>query len=614
MVLAVLIVLPISLPASADTDEPWIFDGGGWGHGVGLSQYGSQGMAVDGHSAEEIIDFYFSGAQVKAMETVDDYESWLSDPEAIWVGLSKSKTSASFEAIGGAIDVCVRGVGSDDCTVPDITLADGETLTVTLVDSSNPIRCELAVDLGTPIEGDCWVDITWTEDVANRRLKYGSLQYARGSMRVRPDDYSYDDADAFHVSLSIGLEEYIYGIAETLLHWEPETLETQAIIARSYGVRRALDSADPSGDLWNSRKSYCWCHIGSTASDQNYDAWSGGLGTEGDSTYGIKWRVAVNATASQIVTHPEVDGGEDILSTFYSSSNGGASENNEDVWGGAALPYLRSVVDPWSADSGVNPLANWTVLVSDEDMATALGWDYAVDANVLEGPPGVLVKFTGKNNGSNVSKTLNGTQVRSILNTYGYKNGGGSVRVSPYIIAVNDPAGFDDTVGTIFENAIDWLRDEGITLGCNPPANTNFCPDDDVTRGEMGIFISRALNLPVPSDDYFVDDDGKFWEGGANRMFESGISVGCGDAKYCGHKDLPREQMAVFLVRALDLPPTEVDYFTDDDGSPFEDHINRIAEAKITLGCNPPANDHFCPDRTVTRGQMAAFFKRAWGP
>lgn len=72
--------------------------------------------------------------------------------------------------------------------------------------------------------------------------------------------------------------------------------------------------------------------------------------------------------------------------------------------------------------------------------------------------------------------------------------------------------------------------------------------------------------------------------------------------------------MAVFIVRALDLPPTNVDYFDDDDNSPFEDHINRIAAAKITLGCNPPANNHFCPNGTVTRGEMAAFVKRAWGP
>jgi minor extracellular protease Epr len=158
------------------------------------------------------------------------------------------------------------------------------------------------------------------------------------------------------------------------------------------------------------------------------------------------------------------------------------------------------------------------------------------------------------------------------------------------------------------------LADEGITQGCNPPSNTFFCPNGKVTRGEMAVFISRALNLPIPSGDHFADDGGMFYESAANRLYEAGITVGCGSARFCGDRTLPREQMAVFLVRANNLPATGTDYFTDDENSPFEDHINRIAEAKITLGCNPPANTHFCPNDTVTRGEMAAFFKRAWGP
>jgi hypothetical protein len=67
------------------------------------------------------------------------------------------------------------------------------------------------------------------------------------------------------------------------------------------------------------------------------------------------------------------------------------------------------------------------------------------------------------------------------------------------------------------------------------------------------------------------------------------------------------------FVRALDLPATATDYFTDDDASIFEDNINRLAEAGITRGCNPPANDNYCPGDNLTRGQIAAFFHRALG-
>jgi hypothetical protein len=53
------------------------------------------------------------------------------------------------------------------------------------------------------------------------------------------------------------------------------------------------------------------------------------------------------------------------------------------------------------------------------------------------------------------------------------------------------------------------------------------------------------------------------------------------------------------------------DLFTDDDGHLFEHAIDKLGAAKVTLGCNPPANTHFCPDDYMTRGQMAAFLKRA---
>ena len=59
------------------------------------------------------------------------------------------------------------------------------------------------------------------------------------------------------------------------------------------------------------------------------------------------------------------------------------------------------------------------------------------------------------------------------------------------------------------------------------------------------------------------------------------------------------------------LPAATMDYFVDDAGSVFEADINAIAAAGITLGCNPPTNDRYCPTDNVTRAQMAAFLRRA---
>jgi hypothetical protein len=62
--------------------------------------------------------------------------------------------------------------------------------------------------------------------------------------------------------------------------------------------------------------------------------------------------------------------------------------------------------------------------------------------------------------------------------------------------------------------------------------------------------------------------------------------------------------MAAFLVRALELV---------DAGSVFENDIERVAAEGVTRGCNPPANDRFCPESPVTRQEMAAFLRRALG-
>jgi hypothetical protein len=63
-------------------------------------------------------------------------------------------------------------------------------------------------------------------------------------------------------------------------------------------------------------------------------------------------------------------------------------------------------------------------------------------------------------------------------------------------------------------------------------------------------------------------------------------------------------------VRALGLAEGEGS-FVDTVDTVFGDDAARLAAAGITLGCNPPQNDRFCPDDSVTRGQMAAFLRRA---
>jgi hypothetical protein len=168
---------------------------------------------------------------------------------------------------------------------------------------------------------------------------------------------------------------------------------------------------------------------------------------------------------------------------------------------------------------------------------------------------------------------------------------------------------FSDDDSSPFESDIEWLAASGVTKGCNPPANTLFCPADSVTRGQMAAFLARALGLPdAGGANPFTDDDGSVFEADIERLAAAGVTKGCTATKFCPEEAVTRGQMAAFLARAYDLPPAISDHFSDDDGSAFEADINRLADAGITTGCSAAS---FCMNEPVTRGQMAAFLRRA---
>jgi hypothetical protein len=178
---------------------------------------------------------------------------------------------------------------------------------------------------------------------------------------------------------------------------------------------------------------------------------------------------------------------------------------------------------------------------------------------------------------------------------------------------------FEDDDGTTFDSDIDWMARSGISYGCNPPDNDRFCPDDSVSRGQMAAFLHRALGevLTPTGPVEFIDDDGNTFEADIEWLGGVGVTRGCNppvNDRYCPDDFVTRGQMAAFLVRAFGYSDNGGgDLFVDDDGSTFEDDIDKLATAGVTVGCNPPTNTEYCPNDVVTRGQMAAFLRRALG-
>ncbi|MGF1666168.1 MAG: SpoIID/LytB domain-containing protein [Acidimicrobiia bacterium] len=574
--LTALLVVPLgAAPAAAAEDPVWILEGAGWGHGVGMSQYGAYGMALEGATSAEIIDHFYSGAFIDDLPN-RSLPTWWSAPYPLTVGLEQDVTSVTVKAINGAIELCQYS-GETGCSPRVIPAND----TVTI--SGDGAACTVSGAATT--SGSCEIAVSWDQD-GSTRVKVGATEYAHGTLRLEGDGNG-----ELNVVLDIELERYLRGIAEMPGSWSPAALEAQAIAARNYAVRRVLDTSNSSGDPTRA----CGCHLYDTIFDQVYAGWS----KEGISPN--PWLNAVEATAGDVAVHPSTDR---VFSAYYSSSSGGATEDNESVWGGTPLQFLRSVGDPWSISDAVkNPYADWEVSLTSSRIASILGWDSVSGVTLIKEPPGATIRFEGVDGGNAVTTDMRGDELRTTFDLR-----------SPRVEAVIAPYDFRDVGSSVHRDAITYISDLGITKGCNPPGNDRFCPEELVTRGQMAAFLVRALTLPQGEPSGFSDMGRSVFASDVDRLVGAGITRGCNppaNDRYCPDRTVTRGQMAAFLVRAFGYSEVGDVDFEDDDGSEFEADIARLATAGVTLGCNPPDNDLFCPDQPMTRAEMATFLMRA---
>jgi SpoIID/LytB domain protein len=150
--------------------------------------------------------------------------------------------------------------------------------------------------------------------------------------------------------------------------WPAEALKVQAIAARTYAAEKVSRLGE--------NRPVCNCGMYASTLDQAY------VGAQQEVT---NWVNAVNATKGQGVTYQGK-----LVQAYYSASDGGFSENNENVWGGSPLPYLRGVCDPGDYDGGANPHANWAVPMNGQDVGTALargGYNVGTVSQVAILPP-----------------------------------------------------------------------------------------------------------------------------------------------------------------------------------------------------------------------------------
>jgi len=162
----------------------------------------------------------------------------------------------------------------------------------------------------------------------------------------------------------------------------------------------------------------------------------------------------------------------------------------------------------------------------------------------------------------------------------------------------------------------------GITTGCDTGL---YCPERGVTRAEMTVFLDRTLGQGqlTPATPTFADVPTNYWAYGyIERLAALGVTTGCGtDGQghrfYCPERGVSRAEMATFIDRALgqaQATPATPTFADVPSGYPAYHYIEAFAGRGITTGCGTDDQGRrvYCPERGVTRAEMAVFIIRAF--
>ena len=411
----------ISATASSPIDpcgppDSFSLTGSGYGHGVGLSQWGAYGMAKEGSDATTIVSHYYPNTTVAPVQ--DDMDIWVN---LFYRAASARMRAEALDAGGGPIEVTVGGVvttgGPNDVftfnaaggavnvqrTVNGQTTSLGTAPSVTVKWAGNR-------DPGSAAGPATAVNVIGPNGsftTPGHRYRYGKMEVIATSS---PNGPRLNVVNQLRVH-----DEYLYGISEVSSSWPDAAMQAQVIAARSYamakiaaGVRKACDCNLDDGD--------------GPYGDQFFVGWAKASSAKGD-----KWLAAVNATFGSETTGIAALYNGQPISAFYSASTGGVTNASKDVWGGA-LPYSTNVDDHWSL-SPDNPNASWTVNVPQAAMASAFGVPAVWKVAVAERLPSGAVRTLAGTMQDGSQRTISGETMRARL---GLK--------SSYINAVNGQA------------------------------------------------------------------------------------------------------------------------------------------------------------------------------
>jgi stage II sporulation protein D len=287
--------------------------GAGFGHGVGMSQYGAMGYAEHGAGYGDILAHYYTGTSLGTVEPTRVVRVLLQSTSG--AAAITSAERAGTRTLDPAKSYRVVRRTFDQV---DLQSATGRKLGT----YTAPLQIDGGAD-GIVLKG--------------RALNGRTSGAYRGILELRPGAFGVNAINA------VALDEYVQGVVpvESPASWPLEALKAQAVAARTYAI-----TSTKGGNGFE--------HYPDTRS-QVY----GGMGVEQPTT-----NQAVAETARQVVTYE----GRPVTTYFFSTS-GGRTENNENSFGGPPQPWLRSVEDPYD---DVSPRHRWRLQLSMTDAARKL--------------------------------------------------------------------------------------------------------------------------------------------------------------------------------------------------------------------------------------------------
>jgi stage II sporulation protein D len=353
------VTIGLLAPAAAHAATVQVVRGAGFGHGIGMSQYGAYGMALEGWSHERILRHYYKGTGIgQAPSRPVRVLLQASDPYVRFSGATRGPGGLDLEssvtyvvrpARGGRLALYGRGGKRLGTFTAPLRVTRG---------GGQPMRL-----LGPAIQG-----------VTSGRY--------RGAFDLYPGS-----AGGVTAVNALPIDDYVQGVvaSEVPSSWDSEVLSVQAVTARTYAL-----TTRKTGDIF----------------DQYPDTRSQMY--RGVASETARTNAAVRATAGQVVTYH----GEPAT-TFYFSTSGGRTENVENSFVGAPpKPWLKSVADPYD---DISPKHRWTVRFSNARMGALLGSPGRLRrVEVLE--RGVSPRVvTARVRGAKGSRVLTGPQIRARL-------------------------------------------------------------------------------------------------------------------------------------------------------------------------------------------------------